>query len=430
MLPVPQMRDLFEPISRDERQAESVRKWLKAKGRGTLECCTGYGKTRCAFIIIKKVLSRYPNLKIWVVVPTELLKKQWEKLIEENQLQFSVEVYIINSAAKNGGQCDFLIIDEIHTAGANLLIQVFETIKYKLILGLTATFERLDERHKLIAKYCPIVDTVTLQEAQLNGWVSNYKEYLVLIDVEDINVYQDYNKQFTEHFEFFNYDFNLAMSMLGPQGFKKKIEYRDELCKDNPDMKSEILKAITYHANGFIRAIQNRKKFVYEHPEKIRLTQEIINHRPNSKIVTFSANTKMAEAIGVGYIYTGKEGKKKNRITLQEFSAMPSGVLNTCKLAEAGMDIPGLSVGIMLGVNSSETKAQQTRGRIIRKEGDKEAEYFTLVINDTIESKWWQNSHKNDTNIIKIDSENLIKVLNGEPYETYTKKLKNYTYRF
>jgi hypothetical protein len=125
-----------------------------------------------------------------------------------------------------------------------------------------------------------------------------------------------------------------------------------------------------------------------------------------------------------------KEGKKKNRITLQEFSAMQSGVLNTCKLAEAGMDIPGLSVGIMLGVNSSETKAQQTRGRIIRKEGNKEAEYFTLVINDTIESKWWQNSHKNDTNIIKIDSENLIKVLNGEPYETYTKKLKNYTYRF
>ena len=187
------MRDLFEPISRDERQAESVRKWLKAKGRGTLECCTGYGKTRCAFNIIKKVLTRYPNIRIWVVVPTELLKKQWEKLIEENQLQFSVEVYIINSAAKNGGQCDFLIIDEIHTAGANLLIQVFETIKYKLILGLTATFERLDERHKLIAKYCPIVDTVTLQEAQLNGWVSNYKEYLVLLDVDDIGVYQDYS---------------------------------------------------------------------------------------------------------------------------------------------------------------------------------------------------------------------------------------------
>ena len=424
------MRDLFEPISRDERQAECIKKWFNSKGKGTLECCTGFGKSRCALIIINKLLKRYPQMRIWIVVPTELLKKQWEKHVESYSLQLNVEVLIINSAAKNGGQCDFLIIDEIHTAGANLLFNVFQSVKYKLILGLTATFERLDERHKLIAKYCPIVDTVTLQEAQLNGWVATYKEYLVLIDVENIGIYQDYNKQFTEHFEFFNYDYGLAMSMLGKEGFKKKIEYRDELCKGNPDMKSDILKAITYHANGFIRAIQNRKKFVYEHPEKIRLAQEIIKHRPDSKIVTFSANTKVAESIGVGYVYTGKEGKAKNRITLNEFSIMKSGVLNTCKLAEAGMDIPGLSVGIMLGVNSSETKAQQTRGRVIRKEGNKVAEYFTLVINDTIESKWWQNSHKNDTNIIKIDSENLIKVLNGEPYETYTKKLKNYTYRF
>lgn len=424
------MRDLFEPISRDERQAQSVQKWLNSKGRGTLECCTGYGKSRCALIIINKLLSRYPNMRIWIVVPTDLLKKQWEAHIEKNALQLNVEVLIINTAAKNGGQCDFLIIDEIHTAGANLLIKVFESVKYKLILGLTATFERLDERHNLIAKYCPIVDTVTLQEAQLNGWVSEYKEYLVLIDVEDINVYQDYNKQFTEHYEFFNYDFKLAMSMVGKDGLRNKLEYRDELCKGDASLKKDMLKAINYHANGFIRAIQARKKFVYEHPEKIRLAQEIIKHRPDSKIVTFCANTKIAEAIGYGYVYTNKEGKKKNRLTLSEFSAMNSGVLNTCKLAESGMDIPGLSVGIMLGVNSSETKAQQTRGRVIRKEGDKEAEYFTLVINDTIESKWWQNAHKKDTDIIKIDSENLIKVLEGEPYETYTKKLKNYTYRF
>ena len=217
------MRDLFEPISRDERQAESVQKWLNAKGKGTLECCTGYGKTRCALIIIKKLLKRYPTMRILVVVPTDLLKKQWLGHIEKHSLQLNVEVMIINTASKTPLQCDLLIIDEIHTAGANLLINVFNTVKYKLILGLTATFERLDERHKLIAKYCPIVDSVTLQEAQVNGWVSDYKEYLVLIDVDDINVYQDYNKQFTEHYEFFNFDFDLAMSMVGKDGFKNKL---------------------------------------------------------------------------------------------------------------------------------------------------------------------------------------------------------------
>ena len=424
------MRDLFTPSTRDERQAESVNKWLRAKGRGTLECCTGYGKTRCSLLIINKLLSKYPTMRILVVVPTELLKVQWLDHVENNSLQLNVQVSVINTVAKNGADCDLLIIDEIHTAAANSLIKVFESVKYKLILGLTATFERLDERHNLLKKYCPIVDTVTLQEAQLNGWVSKYTEYLVLIDVDDIETYRQYNKSFTEHYEFFGFDFSKAMSMLGPNGFRNKIAYRDELCVSPDADKSAVLKSINYHANGFIKAIQDRKKFVYEHPEKIRLAEEIIKHRKDKKIVTFCANTKLAESFSTGYVYTGKESKKKNRITLEEFTSKQSGVLHTCKLAEAGMDIPGLSVGIMLGVNSSETKAQQTRGRVIRKEGNKEAEYFTLVINDTIEVKWWENAHKKDTNIVKIDVENLMKVLRGEPYETYKRKLQNFTYRF
>lgn len=206
------MKDLFTPLSRDERQEESVKKWLQSKGKGTLECCTGYGKSRCALIIIKKLLSKYPNLKILIVVPTELLKEQWLYHIDNNQLQFNVDIGIINSIAKNGYVCDLLIIDEIHTSAANSLINIFNTVKYKLILGLTATFERLDERHKILEKYCPIVDTVTLQEAQLNGWVSQYNEYLVLIDVDDIDIYNQLNREFNQHFEYFQFDFNLAMS--------------------------------------------------------------------------------------------------------------------------------------------------------------------------------------------------------------------------
>lgn len=208
------MRDLFTPITRDERQEESMKKWLQNKGKGTLECCTGFGKSRITINIIKKLLGKYPNMRIIIIVPTELLKNQWLEHIDNYQLQFNVEVQIINSAAKNGGVYDLLVIDEIHTSAANSLISVFKSIKYKLILGLTATFERLDERHKLLEQYCPIIDTVTLQEAQLNGWVSQYNEYLVLIDVDDIDLYKQYNKEFTEHFEFFNYDFGKAMSEL------------------------------------------------------------------------------------------------------------------------------------------------------------------------------------------------------------------------
>ena len=422
--------DLFEPVSRDERQAQAVHKWLENRGKGCLEMCTGFGKSRCAILAIKKVLSKYPRLRVLIVVPTELLKNQWLNHIEANQLQLNVDVAIINSAAKNGAQCDLLIIDEIHVVPAETFSNVFKTVKYKLILGLTATFTRLDGKHKLLEKYCPIVDTVTVQEALLNGWVSPYKEYLVIIDVPDIDIYKKYNKEFTEHFEFFNFDFSKAMACVGKDGYKHRWELAKEMVPGDYEGQKTMLKHITYHATGFMRVVQARKKFIWEHPEKLRITQEIINKRTDKKIITFCANTKVADAIGIGWVYTGKEGKKKNRITLEEFSAHETGVLNTCKLAEAGMDIKGLSVGIMLGVNSSSTKATQTRGRVIRKESNKIAEYFTLVINDTVELKWWEKSHERDTDIIKIDVENLIHVLNGEPYEQYKKKITNFTFRF
>lgn len=35
-------QEILNNITRDERQAESVRKWITSKGRGTLECCTGF----------------------------------------------------------------------------------------------------------------------------------------------------------------------------------------------------------------------------------------------------------------------------------------------------------------------------------------------------------------------------------------------------
>jgi superfamily II DNA or RNA helicase len=219
------------------------------------------------------------------------------------------------------------------------------------------------------------------------------------------------------------------MSMVGPKGLHNRLMYRDELCNGDESRKKDVLKSITYHATGFMRAIQARKKFVYEHPEKLRLAEEIIKYRMDKKIVTFCANTKVAESFSIGKVYTGKDSKKKNRTTLEEFSTKQSGVLHTCKLMEAGADIAGLSVGIMLGVNSSEIKSQQCRGRVVRKEGTKYSEMFTLVLENTVECEWYRKAHPKG-NYVTIDVENLIKLLKGDPWEPYKKKIQNYTYRF
>ncbi len=389
-------------------------------------------KTWSAIKAIKSIVNKYPNIEFIVVVPTDNLKEQWEEYINTNNLSYNGNVVVINTAIKNNYITDILIIDECHRANATTFRNIFNTISYKYILGLTATFERLDNLHKeVIEKYCPVIDEITLEEALNNGWISEFKEYQVLIEVDDIDVYKQYNKDFIKHFEFFDFNFDLALSMIGKNGYQNRVKLRDSLCTSGDyNDKKMMLQTITYHATGFMRATQARKAFINNHPKKIEIARKIINSRQSQKIITFSNNIKMAESIGCnGKVYSSKESNKKNRITLDEFKNGDFQVLHSsCKLNE-GADLKGLSVAIILGLDSSKIKSVQRRGRVIRKENNKQAEIFNIVIVDTVELKWFSNSHK-DSSYITIDEEGLDDVLCGKEPRPYTKQIKNLQFRF
>lgn len=196
------IQSLFK--TRDERQEEARIKWIKNKCKGCWVFPTGTGKTYAAIKAVKSVLSKYNSLRFLVIVPTDNLKVQWEQYIDNNGLSLNGQVAIVNTAVKNHYDTDILIIDEAHRVNSLMFRNIFETIHYKYILGLTATYERLDELHKeVMEKYCPIIDTISIEEALENNWISKYKEYQVLIEVDDIDTYLKYNKDFQEHFEFF-----------------------------------------------------------------------------------------------------------------------------------------------------------------------------------------------------------------------------------
>lgn len=350
-----------------------------------------------------------------------------ETLEEQNVLE-NTTVQVMMGASNKEQSCGLLILDEYHRAAAQTLSNIFNVVHYKAILGLTATFERLDGRDKILAKYAPVCDEIPIQVAMLNGWVSPYKDYVVLIEVPDIQTYKAYNKEFVAHFEYFDFSWSLAMSLIGKDGFKKRKEYTNKICK-NPSEWSNTFKAVTFHSVGLMRTLKLRKAFIANHPEKIRIAQKIMDARKNKKIITFCSSVKVAESFGNGYIFTGKDGRKKNRMTLEEFSKKSEGILHTCKLAEEGVSIGDLSVGIMLGVNSSKTKAVQVLGRILRLAPGKKAEFFTIVIKDTVETEWMKKSRSSD-NFEIIDEEALDHVLKGEPYETYKRKIQQLNFRF
>lgn len=419
-------------MTRDERQNLAIKRWVEAKGKGVIIATTGLGKTRIALKIIKLLQSKKDSLKIKILVPTIILKEQWKEEIKKFNLKedfIFVEVMMGSCTVKDS--CDLLILDELHLAYSEHISAVFQNISYKYILGLTATIERLDGREKLFEHYAPICDRISVKECLDNGWIAPFKEYLVLINVPDLEDYKKLNKDFTAVFEFFDFDFNLAMSCIGPKGVFNCLKLRDKLCPYNATkkQKADMLKLVKLKAIQFTRILQKRKAFIANHPKKIEIAQKIINARQDKKIVTFSKTIKMAEKIPTKYIYTGDKGPKNNKKTLETFNSLSSGVLSTSKMAVQGLDCPDISVGICLDVDSSTITAIQKLGRCVRFVKDKQAEFFTIVINNCVEVQWWQKSHTNAPNIIKIDEEGLDQVLKGEtPREI--KNLQNYQFRW
>lgn len=417
------MADLFGNLSRTERQEQGVQRWVDNKLCGTLNWATGVGKTRGGLMAISRFLKKNPTKSVIIVVPSEPIQRQWnQELIDWNLFQ-QCSVKTMSDTSVNKYSCTLLVIDEIHKVGAPTLLNIFKNVQYTIILGLTATFERLDGKDEIISKKCPIVDTISVEEAIENKWLADYREYEVLIEPEDIDVYKEVNKEFYEHFSYFNYDFNLAMKCA--TDWKRRSELAKERCREDQseDFKT-VNKQILVHAMGFSRTLQARKKYIYNHPKKIELTNLILENRQDKKCITFSATVAMAEKIKYGAVYSGKDSVKKGRMNLQEFVQQDGGVLNTVMKLNEGFNCPDISVSVILGFNSSSTTKKQRVGRVIRQKEGKVAEVFTLVLKGTVEEEWFRKSTSTGR-YIPISEENLIDVLQGRPFNPKKKSKLN-----
>lgn len=398
-------------MTRSERQQLAIEKWKKAKCRGTLVANTGFGKTKTALDAIERVLLKNPTVRVTVVVPTQILQEQWREKLDERGFYFNTEVLVLNTASLRKFTCDFLIVDEVHRAAALELSKMFLNCSPTFILGLTATYERLDGREKVVLdRFCPVFDEIPLEESEANGWTSPYKEYKVMIDV-DLTEYNNANQSFMSHFAFFNFDWDSAMKCVTDIDFRKKYA-KSMNCG---------IKETTAHAFAWNKAMQFRKQFIANHPKKIEIAKKILEARKNTKAITFNSSIKQCQAYGFGYIIHSKKKDKENKATLEEFARCgPGSVLHNSKMAREGYDCPGLSLVIITGFTSDKTSKIQEIGRAVRFEEGKEAEIFTLVLKGCQDNKWYQKASVG-MKYIEVNEEELDKVLAGEPLKKQTK---------
>jgi superfamily II DNA or RNA helicase len=374
---------------RTKRQLDITFKWNKLGGKGTLLAATGFGKTRVAVLIVKRMKTKDYNCKITVIVPTINLKTQWEQEFAKHRLSRNTEVKVVNTACREIISCSLLILDEIHEYGGPEFSKIFENIEYKFILGLSATIEDDSPIYKLTKKYCPIFEEVTLQECLENKWVSNYVIYNLAVDFTE-GERKSYNTSqliYTRH----------EKLLGGPL-----VAYKEALSCIKGGGSKELGKS----ASLFWRAMSQRKKLIYGSVNKLKVTQKIVEENKDKKILIFSQSIEFANKIcrrllGVCVTYHSKMKKSDKETALNSFlnPKNPTNVIAAVQSLDSGLDDPDINFVIVTAGNSKPLYNIQRIGRVIRAKKGKRAIIVNLYTPDTQEVVWLNKRQKDDVSI-------------------------------
>jgi superfamily II DNA or RNA helicase len=313
--------DQFDP-NRLDRQLKGYNKWrIDCKGHGILQWCTGAGKTLPSIIAILRLNKFAPGEFTNVIVPTEKLQKDWigkdghiERFKLKNVRVFVINTYTIYNLNLELYTCYLLVIDECHRAGrseSKFFSQTLDITKCKARMLLSATLN--EDQIAFFDSYgIKIADTITIEEAQKNNYVSPYDLYNYSVSIEDEKAkkLKDYDDIVNSNFGKFQYDYKLmtactvgnAVPFYHPQyGRKTGKEWKkwySQQMGGNPDDLEDVwsIKNISKYANTCNWAIRERQELLFNLEEKIFLIKEIVNHFPVPTIV-FCESTHFADKV-------------------------------------------------------------------------------------------------------------------------------------
>ena len=397
------------------RQQLVIRRWAENKFRGTLEAATGFGKTYVGILAIKYVAERIPEADFLVIVPTTVLKDQWEQQVTEHKLT-TVTVMVINTAIKLPRRAYLTIIDEFHRVAALTFYKLFSVLKYELILGLTPIIEREDERHHLILTHAPIIDTISLTECEQNKWVCPYVVYNLGIDLPDTDKeqFERLNSTFNKLFAYFGHDFKFAM----------KCVVDPNKCTEYAGVTGDTPSDVQRRASVWRATMQKRRTYLQNSPQKAEMARKIIEQitPKDSKVLVFFqtivASEQFAKSLEQGVCaayHSGLTKKAKaevlNRLTDNRTKLR---VLASPIALEEGFDMPQIDYIIVVSGTSVKRQNIQRMGRGLRFVEGKVAAIINIYLRNTQDARWLKQRQQGVTNIMNITDYRLIKATNHE----------------
>jgi len=353
-------------------QKEAIDKWKQRGRKGIIVLPTGTGKTYIALAVIKEEIDS--GGKVAVIVPTIVLANQWQQKIYQYiglkpALYYTHEkgigritVLVVNSAYLNIQLLQYftlVVVDEIHHLSAPTWRKIVDTIKdNKKILGLTATPENA---------ILPIVYYMGIGLA---------REKKAVVSVEIKPIYAELT--FSERMRYEQVD----------QAIR-------DIAKKLDSAKAHGDRGTVERLDRMLKIMANkRKQLMSEIQDKATKVLEIARTHQNEKILVFTESIKGAEKIAkllndnnIKTMTIHSQKSKSLRNTLLAEWGKSYRVLVAVRSLDEGVDIPDVSIGIIVATGKTIRQLTQRLGRILRPApGKTKAIMYVVIARNTYEA--------------------------------------------
>ena len=379
-------------------QQEAVSAFLSMPdGHGTLAMAPGSGKTIVACAIIKELAARvyqekhplkppYTEPSVFrslIVVPTLVLKDQWEKvLLREGS--GSAEIVTYAWAAQHADDEEFFeqfgitVWDEVHHLGygqefRRLLVPAYKA-RYSLGLSATPPLPK-DGEENVAVQVMPIVYTYTLSQGQDEGFTAQ-------IEIRPVPV--QLTEQEREQYVKLTGMIQEMIARYGVEGYVNRPYGKD------PETGETIW-------GGTITT--ERRKLVALAEQKYEKLKELVDEvlpKTNGRVFIWSSYVEALEKAKavlnvngkqIAELVTGETPKKERRRIIEQAWGRDFPVLLVANVGSEGLDAPEAAVGIVLAGAKTRRETVQRLGRLLRPQPNKKAKIYILFASNTSDEK-------------------------------------------
>ncbi|MFO0751526.1 MAG: DEAD/DEAH box helicase family protein [Myxococcota bacterium] len=362
-------------------QEEALAAWVANGRRGVVVLPTGAGKSYVAELAIAKV-----QRSTLVVAPTIDLMNQWVGLLQtafgsEHVGSLGGGTYDLKPLTATtydsahlhvetlGNRFGLVVFDECHHLPSAAYATAAEGLVAPFRLGLTATPERGDGSESRLGELIgKIVYRRDIQE--LTG------EYLAAYETARIRV------ELTE---------DERKAHDAARATYRAFVERHRIMMGGPEGWGRFLQTVARtgsEGRAAFSAWREQRRIALRSQEKLAVLESLFAQHAGDPTIIFCADNDTVHLVSRRWLVpalTHETPGPERKSVLEDFNAGRIRAVVTARVLNEGVDLPAARVGIVLAGTATVREHVQRLGRLLRKQGDKEAILYEIVTAGTSE---------------------------------------------